>query len=183
MILSLAVDPFAQQILVFPSHDVHALNETAYTYSTHEYSPLWSADNSSDPRLSTFAEYEIEPTMLGAIINGLSQTYSSLEPSCSSRTCGYPDFVTLEICSECEDVTDKARQSCVPGFNKNGLHSWMGSIPLKCTYTSSTGFDITPGSLSLGVNSREGLLRFVFARQPWTSIETSKGCGWNASEQ
>lgn len=42
MILSVAVDPFTQQILAFPSRDMECFNETAIVQRAQENSPAWS---------------------------------------------------------------------------------------------------------------------------------------------
>lgn len=113
-ILAVAVDPFAQQILAFPSNRVQLHNETAYVQAAHGYITAWS--RAGDFRLEgtqhELSPNEIEPTMQLAILNGLAQTYKPLGPVCPTKDCEYPDFVTFGTCSTCEDVTAASTQMC-----------------------------------------------------------------------
>ena len=114
MIIAVAVDPMAQQPLAYPSRQVLAYNETTFVPYTHEYicrrgqrivrhtAHSWKLDLS-----------QVEPTLQVAIMGGLTQTSTPLEPDCSSGTRDYPDFVSLGVCSSCEDITEAAAQSCV----------------------------------------------------------------------
>lgn len=174
MILSVAIDPFAQQILSFPSNRLLAPNETAYTQTTHQYWPRWATSvlNNVQNELSVS---EVEPRMQVAIFSGLSQTNNRLEPICSSGSCDYDDFITLGICSECEDVTAKATQTCVPSAprsNGNIGDEWA-STPTNCTYTAPSGFNLTPGIMWNTMDTSKVVKWISMPRQPWTSIITS----------
>ncbi|KAJ6012452.1 hypothetical protein N7522_002807, partial [Penicillium canescens] len=155
MVMSVTVDPFAQQILSLPSRRVQAPNETAYTQSSHVYWPRW--------KLSS----EVEPKMQLAILGGVSQTYSHLAPVCSTGTCEYDDFVTLGVCTECEDITAKTSQNCV-----SEAPSLSDGFPIaaNCTYTSPSGAKFVPSTLRSGSLNKS---QFSVTRQPWTSILTS----------
>ncbi|RMJ26742.1 hypothetical protein PHISP_02396 [Aspergillus sp. HF37] len=129
-ILALAVDPFAQQILVYPSRRVVAANGTASVQKAQEYFPEYGYDTRA----------ALPETMQAAILNGISETHSPLEPACSSGDCEYPDFVSLGICSRCEDVTQQADQSCAPreGVGPNGPKHRYIDTPTNCNYTGSS---------------------------------------------
>lgn len=127
---------------------------------------------------------EVPVAMQIAIMRGLSGVYSHLEPHCPSRTCDYSDFVSLGICSSCEDVTSQSRQDCVAA-TRSLEKEQMGKAPINCTYTSPNGFNITPDVVSAssvwqGSDGGPGgpgqplyLISGEVSWQPWTSVVTS----------
>lgn len=104
-VLALAVDPFAQQILTFPSRTVPVLNATAFIQSAHQYYSLEGYEGND-------VYYGLAPTLLTSIMSGLSQTNAPLEPQFDASSCEFSEFVTLGLCSECEDVTARTNQRC-----------------------------------------------------------------------
>lgn len=152
-VLALAVDPFAQQILTFPSRTVPALNATAMTQTSQNWTSSGGLDE-SDMHL------ELPPTLLTAIISGLMQTHRPLEPQCNALSCEFPEFVALGMCSKCEDVTARTVQKCQV---ENDLTFWEGvaihpalkEIPTNCSYQTPSNFSfdfqhpqsLTPGKL------------------------------------
>lgn len=135
-VLALAVDPFAQQILTFPQRTVPALNATASIQTSREwFSP------------SDDLEYEIEsglsPTLLTSVMSGLMQIHSPLEPQCNSTSCEFPEFVTLGMCSRCEDATAQTNQKCeVPEFSPylDTVDEGLTKAPINCSYATPNGF-------------------------------------------
>lgn len=81
-VLSVAIDPFTQQILSFPTREVHELNLTASAQKAQVYALAW-ADN--DLEL-----YELEPTMQTAILTGLARINTPLEAICPTAHCDIP---------------------------------------------------------------------------------------------
>lgn len=175
MIVSVAIDPFAQQILAYPSNQVRVSNPTNFAQASHEWIPT--------PIITNGVEItDVVPVAMQiAIVRGLSGLYNHLDPVCSSGTCDYPDFVSLGICSSCEDVTSQSHQACVvPTGDTEKL-----SPPTNCTYTSPNGFNITPdvaATLSTFHGSQGGpggpgrplyLIEAEVSWDPWTSIVTS----------
>ena len=144
-ILALAVDPFAQQILTFPSRTVPALNATAFTQTSHSW-------------YSTVSDvvYELPPRLLTAVLSGLMQTHSPLEPQCDAMSCEFPEFVALGLCSKCEDVTARTSQKCgVPEHSSfedptgTYYHPAFNDIPLDCNYQSPSNFSFHFGAPQL----------------------------------
>ncbi|KAJ5647730.1 hypothetical protein N7490_004102 [Penicillium lividum] len=174
MVLSLAMDPLAQQLLAYPIIRIKASNESAYVQTTHGYNtPILETTSNLFNDLTYMSIYD-DPNMLKAILSGLSQTSSPLEPICSTGDCDYPNFVSLGICSKCEDVTTKTTQVCemtstMPG-SKTPL-SFEKPLPLDCTYTLPSGYKIRP-QVFLESQS-QGEPGTTFSREPWTSISTS----------
>ncbi|PLB49189.1 hypothetical protein P170DRAFT_177262 [Aspergillus steynii IBT 23096] len=128
--LALAVDPFAQQILSFPSRQVQALNETALIQSARNYTAGYlTADYKRISNLQT-----------RAINSALSLPDTGLQAQCTMEKCSYPRFVSLGICSKCEDVTEQTTQDCVgtvlPTAN-------LPVIDMNCTYTAPYEYSVT----------------------------------------
>lgn len=135
MILSMAIDPFAQQILAFPSRSVLAPNETAFIQTAQECCPDYIGKlEVSSQELSSFQMALLEP---------LSKKYRPLEPACTSGNCQYPNIVTLGVCSECEGITQQTKQSCVFDPDRKE-HGKFDTMPTNCTYTIESGFQFVP---------------------------------------
>lgn len=142
MILSLAIDPFAQQILAFPSRSVLASNETAFVQATHTYGNKTTG--------SLFDSTSSLPSsMMAALLSGVALTSSPLEPKCTSGHCQYPEFVTLGLCSRCQDITSQTNQSCdvdaqiMKVYSKLGWSDVLLHAPENCTYTLPDGYQIS----------------------------------------
>ncbi|KAJ5766583.1 uncharacterized protein N7511_004199 [Penicillium nucicola] len=158
MVFSLAIDPLAQQLLTYPLLRQKAADGLAYAQSTHAYlPPKWNIEQ--------LDHYDTNPTITMAILSGLFQTNTPLEPVCSTGDCQYSDFASLGICSHCEDVTMSATQVCEVSHQFGST-----TFPTTCTYTFPNGYKIKPevlGTYSAG-HSLWGI-----DRQPWTSVVTS----------
>ncbi|PWY68957.1 hypothetical protein BO94DRAFT_540123 [Aspergillus sclerotioniger CBS 115572] len=162
LILSVAIDPLAQQILTFPSRVVSASNETASAQTALVYLP-------SDPNTDS--------TMSLTVLGSTYGSSSSQEPVCSTGSCHYPDFVALGACSQCQDVTSQTKQSCSALSSNTTLggesinSTGLGSAAVNCTYTTPGGLQITPTVYSL-VNSPEYV---DFTKHEWTFSTTGVG--------
>lgn len=138
-IVALEINPFSQQVLSFPSRSVYALNETASIQSVHRYSSPGLTDGGGNQIIL------LPPSMMGAIMSGLAQTNRYLEPQCGSGNCTYPSFVSLGVCSHCEDFTARANQSCKPQENSflwDHFNTVWKGIPVNCTYTLPGGSQV-----------------------------------------
>ncbi|KAI9929323.1 hypothetical protein ASPWEDRAFT_28805 [Aspergillus wentii DTO 134E9] len=180
-ILAVALDPFAQQILAFPSREVQALDETAYVQRAQVYAPEWGSRGHEDEFRNTLA-VQLDPTMQTAILSGLAQINRPLEPGCSSSHCEYPDFATLGVCSHCDDVTEGTIQTCQPyARNSSGAFAFgvldkkNASTPANCSYTTPSGFTFMPETFDTSFLPPFTHPSVEITRQPWTSITTSKG--------
>lgn len=160
-VLALAVDPFAQQIMKFPSRTVSAQNGTAEVQSAIEfYSPQSLFGGELYPRLP--------PSILTSILSGISQTNRPLEPKCSSGFCKYPEFVTMATCSRCEDVTEQMSQACQAREDSDEEGPFK-KTPIDCTYTSPDNFSLAV-SLEQSARSSSGTEdSFTASFDYWTS--------------
>lgn len=172
-ILSLAIDPFAQQILAYPSHNVVAAKETASVQKAQEYNP--STLSVSFENVGVPLSGDLPAPMQIAIINGLSQTNSPLEPACSSHSCKYPDFVSLGVCSRCEIVTSQVIQTCetTPRWESGmgGPPTLLNHVPINCSYTSPNGLQYVTGEFEGSVQSDPG--RVELSRNKWSCVPSN----------
>ncbi|KAJ5609600.1 hypothetical protein N7528_010167 [Penicillium herquei] len=138
-VLGLGIDPFTQQILSFPSRSVVSTLETAFIQTANSYVP--------DPiRGSDSAIIEVnalDPNLISAVVSGVAQTSSPLEPTCTSGDCTFGEFVSLGICSTCDDMTAKATQTCHVPTDDPYADSPFNVTPLSCTYSFPSGLNLS----------------------------------------
>lgn len=138
-LIALAIDPFAQQILSFPSRIIQASNETAFIQYSHNYSS--GTTTYGDTYISTDG---LTLSLPQAIMAGLSLANTALQPQCSSGSCSYPNFVSLGICSHCEDITEQTVQECEGNALEWQGMAWVPSnAGINCIYTSPYGFNFS----------------------------------------
>jgi hypothetical protein len=135
-VLALAVDPFAQQILTFPPRSVPAQHAISYTPTSQQ----WYSKEGSD---QSDVDTGLEPTLLVSIMSGLLGTHIPLPPLCTTSFCKYPEFVTLGMCSKCEDVTSRTKQEChAPELSlfMDTVAEPLRKIPTNCSYQTPNNF-------------------------------------------
>ncbi|PLB44450.1 hypothetical protein P170DRAFT_513631 [Aspergillus steynii IBT 23096] len=125
MVLALAIDPFAQQILSFPLREVPDLSIISYIPRTQEYkmehaSPMYLGDKKQKIAFSLSLSTQL------AILKGAFQEGGGVQPSCPTGNCTFPNFFTMGFCSKCEDVSNQANQSC-PTYK--GSENELGLAP------------------------------------------------------
>ncbi|KAF2421039.1 hypothetical protein EJ08DRAFT_523748 [Tothia fuscella] len=130
-ILSLVVDPFAQQIISNVSRNVVASNgsaiyQVAQTYDTGVRDVRGVVGSSIDAR------------MQGAIFNGIYLLDAPDPVTCTTANCAWPDFTTLAICSSCTDVSSETVREC-------GSYMALGG-PQQCNYTTPGGHNFPAGN-------------------------------------
>jgi hypothetical protein len=166
-VLAVAIDPFSQQIIAIHSRNALAPNGTAYVQMARGY------NLNSDEQKS--------PTMQIAVLSGLFQTNAALDPHCDSDYhCEYPEFVTLGICSKCEDVTEETIQTCKTSPETaaiNYLGSGWDNMRTNCTYQSPSGFDVDLADVTLSMNNGRTLtyLQAKSSIVPNTTITSAVG--------
>lgn len=138
-ILSMAMDPFFQQI------------------ASYEPGPVGSGNSSVIPsrRLfdagldSKYAHPQVPPAMRAAIYQGLFFTGATNDtfamsalaprPNCASGNCTYPEFETLAVCSKCANVTDRLFRNWT---NEFGTDTYNWSLP---NGFNTGGIDVSDG--------------------------------------
>lgn len=131
-ILALAVDPFAQQILSFPSRKVQAFNETAFIQSAVNYTAdtIYQSDEAN----------QLNELTGKAITSALSIPHTGLQAQCARDECSYPKFVSLGVCGKCEDVTERTSQKCVGRVRPSVNGTYLN---MNCTYTAPYDYNVT----------------------------------------
>lgn len=154
-VLSIATEPFTQQILSYPSvlsnvtnffptiGATRVLDNGYYTLEAgaglskavqqYEYrSPLMKAKGSYQ------LPFEIDTALQMGLLGSPTQT----SYFCSYGTCNWPSFDSLGICSACENVTDQATTLCD-----------MNHYPYYCRYSLPGGMDFWSAWIFLNLSS------------------------------
>ncbi|KAF3006873.1 hypothetical protein E8E13_010919 [Curvularia kusanoi] len=128
-ILTLAMDPFAQQLVSYPSREVLIGDATFYT--SHIYDSSYG-----EPRQLRAASGRITstmgPKMQGAVLNGLYNLTTAVQFACPTGNCRWDDFSSLAVTSTCTNVTSLTKTLC----ERSGSSYY-------CNYTTPAGFFIT----------------------------------------
>jgi hypothetical protein len=90
-VLALAFDPFVQQILTYPVIETTRSSTFATTKQSRYIVP---GDNNME--------------FLGALNVAYWSNDFALDPTCPSGNCTWPSFLSVELCSKCEDITSSA---------------------------------------------------------------------------
>lgn len=106
ILLSLAMDPFAQQILAFPPRVVPAPNISATVPIANHYG-----------NLANSTPIDIDFGMQRAVYGGLfAAEQGSPLGSCSTGNCTFEPFHTLGVCQTCRDVSLDTTLTCQKWF-------------------------------------------------------------------
>ncbi|KAG8159745.1 hypothetical protein KVR01_010382 [Diaporthe batatas] len=128
-IAAVALDPFAQQIISFPSRQTEVAGN-AYVKRSQVYDYGWQG--AYDPEITR------DPLLSQAAISGVFDQVYSPPFSCSVSNCSFPDLTTLGICSHCTDVTNDTSRSCEQYVSATPL--WGPSH--RCNFTTPSGFEL-----------------------------------------
>lgn len=127
LLLSLAMDPFAQQLLNYPTQLIYRDSSSATMTAAKSVNPYHEDFDNIIQRYAT-----------NAIWNN-PQTFTT---SCSSGNCTYPPFKSISWCPRCEDITNDVRlQGCDMAFDF-ASHA-IDPPPLSCNISISSGLNVT----------------------------------------
>ncbi|KAL3467196.1 hypothetical protein BJX64DRAFT_192179 [Aspergillus heterothallicus] len=97
IIVALLFDPFMQQIIKYPLHEVDTID----------------AGNATAPRAYALIPETLKESIPTIIYTGMWGSDFEVQPTCSSGNCTWPAFESVGMCSQCEDITTQARfESC-----------------------------------------------------------------------
>lgn len=82
-----------------------------------------------------------------AIVAGLYQQSTEIQPICPSGNCEFPDCVTLCFCSYCKDVTARVKQSCPDSPNPIFLRRGV-KFSNYCLYETPNGLLYNSSSIA-----------------------------------
>ncbi|KAF1990951.1 hypothetical protein K402DRAFT_167875 [Aulographum hederae CBS 113979] len=104
-ILALAIDPFAQEVLAFPSRET-ATGTAVYSISNE----FGGGQTFGIP--NAFLGMGTELRIQGAVFNALFGLHSPPVFECATGHCSWGDFVSLGVASQCDDLTESTQVSC-----------------------------------------------------------------------
>ncbi|OJD13755.1 hypothetical protein AJ78_05822 [Emergomyces pasteurianus Ep9510] len=131
-ILTLVLDPFMQQIIVYPVGVVYRESGEASVARTDNVT--YAAQGQKGRRMDSVLDQGI----MNAIYNGDSAP--TLKPSCPTGNCTWPIFHSIGVCSRCIDMADKVtlEGACTPGdfleMEKNCTISFQHGVPIVNPY-------------------------------------------------
>ena len=106
-IMILLFDPFLQQVVVYPSRPVPS-GDTATVVRSERY----GARSYEDLPLPSV----VDLSMKAAIYNGVfaigNQAEHTVDHTCTSGNCTWPEFSSLAICNKCENITSLVEKDC-----------------------------------------------------------------------
>lgn len=138
VVLSLFIDPLAQELVSYPVHQVERGHPPVRR--THQYT---SQTTGMDPLKG------LEYPMRGAVYSGLfaAELVAELELVCTIGNCIWQLFSTLAFCSACSNVTLSTTKDC-----KDHPMDGPGT---KCVYTLPSGMRIAFSTYSDGADNMD----------------------------
>ncbi|KAF4303065.1 hypothetical protein GTA08_BOTSDO09510 [Botryosphaeria dothidea] len=125
--------PFAQQIVSLESRSVPQpnVNSTIPIARIYDTGAISSDDYVYNP-------INADSDMQGAFFNGLFNLGTPFDFTCPTGNCTWPEFSSLALCSNCEDVTGQTAREEIGGENKSAPTTLLK----------------TPGGVSIQLNDR-----------------------------
>jgi len=152
-VLALAIEPFAQQILEFPTRNTElALPAVEIGSATDFQSMSFSADAIRDEDLEQLKrKLVLDNDVANAILGVKSQPYFLCPPAAGN--CTFPQFTTLGVCGTIENRTESTTRRCERGL--------LGD--LTCTYSwDQTSMSLTFNRLRNPRDTNSGRQHDVF---------------------
>ncbi|KAI1120586.1 hypothetical protein F5Y10DRAFT_289529 [Nemania abortiva] len=125
-IVALAMEPFTQQILAFPSRIVPSNQIASFGYGMAYDSGIGLS------KTKTVFGLPIESKMQGAIMSGLYDTEAPVAVQCPTGQCTWPSFTTMALSAQCSNVTQGTTTNCT-----------FSGPSEECIYVTPGGFRIT----------------------------------------
>ncbi|CAG7931605.1 unnamed protein product [Penicillium olsonii] len=146
IILTLAFDPFLQQVLTFPLRQTSGpsnLNPQDSSFNqVHDILPLWDPDprpGYSYPTSKGRSEYVTNYEE--AILSGIWSRQPQINPTCASANCTWEPFQSVGYCAQCADMTSSA-EFIGSQSTKCSISLAQGLLyPLKMTFALSNNSD------------------------------------------
>jgi hypothetical protein len=156
MVLSTPYNAFVQQILTYPIRNTVVATNSSQALARRAVSLL----------LPLLGDDEEDIVQIGQ----WSDTFV-VDPTCQSGNCTWPLFQSVEMCSQCEDVTNSSAVDCVP-FPVNTTIPDDGDYPTRvCSIVSPHGYGSTQITLYDNTNGSFRIdmpLEQVWALAQWT---------------
>ncbi|KAL1392686.1 hypothetical protein HDK64DRAFT_251005 [Phyllosticta capitalensis] len=141
MILSLAIDPFAQSIIDISSRNVRSAANPASVSQAKRYSlgldiVNWNFTQTFDGdtpvyNLTSTPDFSMQSSILAGLSGATSTISDHAEFQCPSSQCEWGPFQSLGVCSKCNDVTSSLNVTDPPsGFNSLQNDKALSYTPL-----------------------------------------------------
>ncbi|KAK1579917.1 uncharacterized protein LY79DRAFT_521731 [Colletotrichum navitas] len=161
VILTLAFNPFAQQIATFHARTTNS-TEGATNIRSSQYLVALSSQSASEGFIPILP-------FKAAVYNGLfaenGKPWLSLPVNCQTGNCTWEPFETLGVCNSCVDITEFMTRTCEDGSMPEGNLTECGwSVPLGAKLkTHAEVFSMTPiFPRGLGDMSYSTIMKLVF---------------------
>ena len=156
IILSIAAEPFTQQILSYPIRATPAHNITASIGAAKAYGGV---------DLQYYGLEKHFPSERAAMSSAIFGSPVQASYQCSSGTCNWPTFRSLALCNQCEDIStetlvhcNKEQAFCTYSLRNHGIMVWSIWVPQTNTkYISTSKLNVTVryGAFPLGGTQQE----------------------------
>ncbi|KAF2671238.1 hypothetical protein BT63DRAFT_211058 [Microthyrium microscopicum] len=150
---ALGVDPFVQQVIAFQQDQIPLDHSVALT----SYSQLYDTGRSGSGGV---APAEVFPTTNNSPVElqagfyaGLYATPLKVVPTCSTPTCDWDPYMSLGLCSKCNDVSSSTKQTCTQTSGMNT--GWT------CNFTTPANYKLNATALSAPHNTKATLFNSV----------------------
>lgn len=184
LILSLAVDPFYQQLLHYVDCDT-TLQDTARAARSNYFD--------AGPHL--FVGEDIQGRILfdaqSALRSGVFSTPDAMQPQCSSGNCTFATYSTVGYCNECQDISEDLNFTAVPvdeeeyydcsappGFQNYVITSYL---PSNFSMTWNTSLAISSTQVLSGRTSPRSPVKFeiIAGKTPLSDLRLDPTTGAN----
>ncbi|RHZ47233.1 DUF3176 domain-containing protein [Aspergillus thermomutatus] len=137
-LLSLAFDPFIQQIVSYPIRETKSVSDQAPAKQARAF--VLNGPSGDDINF------------VNSINAGIWTNNFDVYPTCPSGNCTWPAFDSVGWCSQCEDVTSKATLVGCDDFNLTRSDPHLGVTPCNLTlpHGEPANFNISVRSVSRG---------------------------------
>lgn len=109
VVLSLALDPFFQQLVSYPQR--RGVFGIVGPSRTTTFQTIGGFNRDPAGYMSVSSDLEVEHAIELAIAGDTSSLIN--DPICTSSNCYWPPFQTLALCSECRDITNLLERGCL----------------------------------------------------------------------
>lgn len=107
MILSLLLDPFLQQVVVYPSRLVPAKEKSTIVRAQN-----YEARNEGGLPLPSVVDLSMKSAIYNGIFDIQDKAELGIAYSCFSGNCTWPTFSSLAVCNKCVDIGHYVRKTC-----------------------------------------------------------------------
>ncbi|KAI0160636.1 hypothetical protein GGR57DRAFT_499313 [Xylariaceae sp. FL1272] len=156
ILLSLAFEPFSQQLLHYAERNITVPG----VQSSVSYSKAYDYGSEGVDGASAIIVLPRDNGMTAAVVNGIYGVAKDPPFACAGASCSYPDFTTFGVCSECLDVTSATSKKQV---NISFGEAWSLTTPNNLSMQASAYVDAHSGFGHTTINATSRSLNSGFA--------------------